>query len=731
MSIMKKSRFIPLSICILLFAFLGVSMQLQAATPTYTMSKGKATKLSVVMNKHPLIDCKYKYKYLRWRSSKPAIVSISKHGVLRAKRKGRTLIKGYYKKRHVLSFFIQVGTPVKKISVNKKSLTFFVYDNPVQVKASVSPANASISKYTFVSENTSVCKVSKKGVITPVRGGETKVVVYANDGNAKAKISVKVYNRTFQNTEQGMVHGITKNDSLVWYGIYYGADTSGANRWKAPKDPPTWNGVAQKTSKKPGAACYGDGTSFSGTENCLYVNISRPNTSEKNLPVLVYLHGGGNASGNANIDFSKMAKGMNVVIVSVEYRLGAFGFLSHPALRDGTPEEKSGNFTMLDIKKALQWVRANVKYFGGNPSSVTLSGYSAGARDVMFCLISPIMKGLFDRAITFSGGGATCTNKEGEESLEKKLANILVKRGKYEKYADAYQYVTHSEAKVIRELLNSLSTAEVANMYSSPSLRLSLFPQGFHDGVVIHKDGFNAIEKGEYNRVPLILGSNMTEFSTFAWTSKYTIFPDDEERYGMNSDRFLRNAIYYGSKLQSYHYIEEPAAMIRSDFLGKNVYAYRFNWGSNTTLHNADYRELLGSHHGMDVQFLLGNFTNKYPQYANSPYNDDNKKGRMDLRDTMRRYLRNFMVKGNPNETGLVNWDPWTESLTNPVMVFDADRNYDCSIMRNIRYNQEEIFEEMKKNLNEESYQAMIDNPFNGRFFMPWYVPKYKNNENM
>ena len=728
-----KNKLRILAIIIGIFStclLLNVSESSAAGYPAYTIKKGSSKSISSIVKNNPLTKSKANstYKKLTWKSKNSAIVKVVKSKI-KGKKKGTTYICGYREKKKVLSIKVTVGTPVSKLKVSASSLTL-MSDETHKLTFSVTPSKASNKKVFYRSSNTKILTVSTSGKITPVKGGSAKVYVTTKDGHKKKTVSVKVLARTVRMTTYGLVKGKNLSKSLVWYGIPYGADTSGANRWRAPQIPASWTGTKSVTTKKPGAAQYGDGEStYTGTEDCLYVNVFRPDSQSDNLPVMVYLHGGGNATSNCNRNFSYLAESTNTVIVAVEYRLGAFGFLSHPALRDGTAEENSGNFTMLDIRKSLQWVQSNISYFGGNKSNVTLAGYSAGARDVMFCMISPIMKGLFHKAITFSGGAKTCTNKQGETSVDNKLAAILVKRGSFTTTKNALTYIQENATnEELRKLFNSLSTSEVANMYNSPSLRLGSFPQGFNDGIVISVDGFDAIPKGNYNRVPIILGSNTTEFSTFAWNSRYVVDPMEQPYIGLDTMGLLEQTIKYGSLLQTYHYIEEPAKLFASDAAHKSVYAYRFNWGTNPAVTGDSYSRFVGAIHGLDVNFLLGFYPNNYQQIAPNAVSSANEKGRLALTNTMRMYIKNFMKNGNPNGDGLNSWNTWGENELVKVMMFDANNTTDLTAMSTSYYTQDDIFDQIRAGVSKGTYETMFENSLKGRFFVPEIIPKYEKN---
>jgi len=184
-----------------------------------------------------------------------------------------------------------------------------------------------------------------------------------------------------QGTRYGTVEGVLAADgaTLSWKGIPYAKPPVGPLRWKAPRDPGTWDGVLE-TKQYQQRSVQLAGANAVGSEDCLYLNIWRPNTSEENLPVLVFVHGGSNVSGSGEAwKGDNLARTANAVIISLNYRLGIMGWFNHAALVSGDKSADSGNFGLLDIIKSLEWVRDNIRSFGGDPGNVTLSGFSAGA----------------------------------------------------------------------------------------------------------------------------------------------------------------------------------------------------------------------------------------------------------------------------------------------------------------------------------------------------------------
>jgi len=215
-------------------------------------------------------------------------------------------------------------------------------------------------------------------------------------------------------TTSGISMGFYANGITNWDDIPYAQAPIGDLRWKAPREileenkliePKVNNFCIQKPSGMGGSDFDGD-EFFSGSEDCLYLDIKAPKSkSEDLLPVMFWIHGGGNTSGLKDIyDFTKMVKKHNVIVVTINYRLGPFGWFTHPSiqrLQEG--DDKSSNFGTLDIIAALKWVQSNISLFGGNPDNITIFGESAGGHNVLSLIASKKAKGLFHKAISQSG----------------------------------------------------------------------------------------------------------------------------------------------------------------------------------------------------------------------------------------------------------------------------------------------------------------------------------------
>ena len=229
--------------------------------------------------------------------------------------------------------------------------------------------------------------------------------------------------QTRRTTLNGVVIGFSEpNNTDCWRGIPFAKPPVGKLRWKAPLPPDNWDDTLEALESCIPCTQYGSPLasvpkkqygSVVGSEDCLYLNIWAPHFAPKDvptgndgLPVMVWIHGGGNSVGHGGGYTGKyLAEEQRVIVVTINYRLGPFGWFYHPALAENstTAEDKSGNFGTLDIIRALSWIKGNIRAFGGDPDNVTVFGESAGGVNTFSMLISPKAKGLFHKAISQSG----------------------------------------------------------------------------------------------------------------------------------------------------------------------------------------------------------------------------------------------------------------------------------------------------------------------------------------
>lgn len=475
----------------------------------------------------------------------------------------------------------------------------------------------------------------------------------------------------------------------MWRGIPYAQPPTGERRWRAPQPLPPWQETRQALA--PGSPCpqYAsplggvpgkDGTVV-GNEDCLYLNVYAPRfapgevpTGAHRLPVMLWIHGGGNSIGEAGFYHpGRLAADERVIVVTTNYRLGPLGWMRHAALRDGaTPAEGSGNFATLDLVAALQWVRDNIGAFGGNPDNVTIFGESAGGQNVFTLLFAPQAKGLFHRAISQSGGLWMSTPEQGEHftddpdpgdahSSNEVLLALLQRDGSAADRAAAKAKLAAMTPAQAAAYLRGKSAAELLAVYTPyPGNGMVEMPKVFRDGTVLPAEDpmVRFARPDGWNRVPVILGTNRDENRLFMfgdphWVKRYFwIVPrlTNEPLYVVTSEYLARNWKATGADM--------PAAAMRGTT--DDVYVYRFDWDEQPHLLGADLAVMLGAAHGFEIPFVFDHF-DLGPQ-GNVMWTDENKPGREQLSRAMMGYWAEFARSGRPGRggpDGTVEWTAW------------------------------------------------------------------------
>ncbi|KAA8748184.1 carboxylesterase/lipase family protein [Paenibacillus sp. UASWS1643] len=531
--------------------------------------------------------------------------------------------------------------------------------------------------------------------------------------------------QTVQQTKYGAIDGKTYKQygTLGWLGVPYAKPPVGELRWKAPQEPASWTGT-RSVKEFAANSLQISGKTTAGSEDSLYLNIWRPDTTSSKLPVMVFLHGGGNMTGSGK-DFQgeQLARSTNSIIISVNYRLGALGFFENTALKTGNALDDSGNYGLLDAFRALEWVQDNIEGFGGDTGNVTLAGQSAGARDVLATLISPLSKGLYQKVIAFSGGLTTASPEEGEQKSEDVLVKLLVQEGKAANAEEAKAWIGKQSQAQLESYLRALPADKLVTAFGATAIRMDPFPHLFRDGTVIPKEGFDAINNDNYKKVPVLLGSLETEFSGFAFgdpnfspsITDETLFTDKTkaEQYAA--------ALKYGSEAYAGFNAERVAEQLTSEAGQPPVYAYRFAWGTQPGVISERLLTLLGAPHGADMDFYTGHADGIAAYFPEGYFSDTNKPGRDELSTAMAAYLKQFLYTGNPGTGGspdLAAWTPWTKDAQAPIMRLDAS-NTTAEIGMSTQYNQgkEAVMAKMKKELPEETYKLLTEKVFAGRFF--------------
>jgi len=437
----------------------------------------------------------------------------------------------------------------------------------------------------------------------------------------------------------GAVVGLVgSHGSHAWLGLPYARPPVGELRWRAPRPPEPWEGLRNALAfgspctqlPSPMGGVEGPEGQPVGSEDCLYANVWTPAFApdavpegEARLPVMVWIHGGGNTIGHGGLyDGGHLATRHDVVVVTLNYRLGPFGWLRHAALRAGaaTPEEASGNYGTLDLIRALRWVRENIAAFGGDPGNVTVFGESAGGRNVFSLLLAPPAEGLFHRAISQSGSLRSSTPAEGESfadapepghenSASEAIVRMRVESGAAPDPAAARTWLEETDAAAVAAWLRGLETGEVMAAYRPASgFGMVDMPQLFRDGTVLPAERLDrALAAGRYHRVPAILGSNRDENKLFmAFDPEHAVTVAGFPVWLRDAEAYEREASYR-SRMWKAAAVDEAAAAMRA-VQGKSVFAYRFDWDEEPVLLFVDLPKILGAAHGFEIPFVFGHW---------------------------------------------------------------------------------------------------------------------------
>lgn len=516
---------------------------------------------------------------------------------------------------------------------------------------------------------------------------------------------------TIKATQFGYVKGVKNKKNVVWYGIPYAQSPTKKLRWQAPKSPKRWSKTLNCTQPKASAIQYVEDKktgkiSSKGTDDCLNLDVYSKPKAQK-LPVIVYIHGGNNQSGNAQeIKGNEIVQRNNCVYVSLSYRLGLLGFNCLPSLIN--KQNKTGNFALLDIAKGLDWVKNNIRNFGGDPQNITVSGFSAGGRDVMAMLISPLFKGKFNKAIVYSGGMTTSTPQLAAKKIASILAPLAVADQKAKSLKDARKFLL-SNSKKTRDYLYSISSARIASAVGNANIRMSAFPHLYADGVVLPKSGFKTTK---YNDVPLLMLTGTTEFSFFNnFDQSYNKITDEETK-----NKSIAFGNKYGSDMYRIFNAEMSAEQMSKKYKS-NIYIAEINYGSPTSPSKIP---MFNSFHGIFVPMLADQ--NGYT----SLYNFKVAKGYQNMAQIFNKYLAHFIRSGNPNGTRLTKWNKWTMKKKKS-QVFDADASKAIIKSKNTSKSYKEIMKEMDDDttLTSKQKKYVIDHALNGRWFSSALEKKY------
>lgn len=474
-----------------------------------------------------------------------------------------------------------------------------------------------------------------------------------------------------------------KHDTYIWKGIPYVAPPVGALRWRAPQTVQSWEGVLETLEYGPACVQPPNPTSgpnapefehVVGVEDCLTLNIFSPRRAlaeEASLPVMFWIHGGANIVGSSQLfDASRLASTQNVVVVSINYRLGLMGWFRHASLRASSASEAdhSGNYGTLDIIAALHWVQDNIAAFGGNPDRVTVFGESAGGRNTWSMVQTPLASGLFHGAIVQSG-----SLKIMDADKSERIAENAPEYPSYENNGEQLvAKIIPSHQTLDRQALAAdLRAKRPDQIYA----HIKSHPQGLYEQPRLFLDGYVFLEPAldlfqdpsQYNAVPIITGTNRDEDKLFMFYDERWV----DLRLGFlprvkHEGRYNRAAAL-GAETWRVFSVDKPAEVI-TEHGGLPIYTYRFDFDdlSDTIL---DMPTLMGAAHGMEIPFVFGTHNEAPWKWLFS-----NEVQRTELSDAMMNYWGEFAHTGSPGKgsTGSqVDWLPW-QAKGEHIMLFDT-----------------------------------------------------------
>jgi len=460
---------------------------------------------------------------------------------------------------------------------------------------------------------------------------------------------------TVVQTQQGPVKGTASGGVQRFLGVPYAAPPTGALRWKAPAAAATRTGVYD--AGKPGSPCLQappPTNAVSGNEDCLYLNIYRPDTASATpLPVVFAIHGGGFVLGSsAFIDGTSLAKNHQVIVVSINYRLNALGFMAHPALTaEDSSTHASGNYGLMDQNAALAWVKQNIGAFGGDPANVTITGGSAGGISVFSHLASPMSANLFAKAAPQSGGFTRVQAPLGDAETSGAA------------FASAWGCGTGTPAE-IATCLRNLPAA--TTLQGNPPVWLPIV-----DGKFLTTSTSTAFSTGAFNKVPLMAGF-VDDEGTFFVATAFDVRgnPVAAPAYETTIQAYLgvpgasTAALYplsqYASPSQALARVYGDYRVIcgimqDADNIASHVpsaYVYQFSekhgYNTNSLVSNLPPTSIsYGAFHGSDVAYWFDQMIT--PTAA-----------QQQLAQIMSSAIANFAKTGNPSTAGAPQWQPYT-----------------------------------------------------------------------
>jgi para-nitrobenzyl esterase len=463
-------------------------------------------------------------------------------------------------------------------------------------------------------------------------------------------------------TDRGAVRGTATGGVSAWKGVPFAAPPVGPLRWHGPEQHACWKNVVDASAF--GAPCPQlDGDTAIGNEDCLTLNVWRPDRGTKPRAVMVFVHGGGHVQGSTSqvtsgvtlYDGAHLAATGDVVVVTVQYRLGALGWLADDAL--GTAKQPAGNYGLLDQIAALRWVQSNIAEFGGDPKRVLVFGESAGAVDTCLLVASPLATGLFSRAMMESGACVASDATTAEQAAAK--------------------FQSAAGCTNVPDVAACLRAVPVDTVLHTVPSTVNLATIGrplygpFVDGRVLPAAPLDLISEGKGNHVPVVVGSNQDESALFlrgtttadAYTTQITdmVGPALAQRilaeYPVDQYGTPRAALIAATTDPRFTCTARKT--VRALLQGQSEPAYRYSF---TQVFAGGPLAALGAFHGAELFFVFGNLAT----VAHQPTPDETA-----LSDAMIGYWSRFAATGNPNGGGAPEW-PRAKAGSDPYLKLDT-----------------------------------------------------------
>jgi len=496
---------------------------------------------------------------------------------------------------------------------------------------------------------------------------------------------------SLRHIETGDIVGFTTNASTsaahVWRNIPYAAPPVGDLRWRAPRPAASWMGTRvsldqpewchQYTNGLDRGYGYESGT-LMGSEDCLYLNVfapafdadAVPQDSEQ-LPVMLWIHGGGNTWGRAEqYDGAELATRENVIVVVIQYRIGPLGWMAHPALRADaqTPMDQSANFGTLDMIASLEWVRDNIAVFGGDADRVTIFGESAGGHNVASLLASPPAAGLFHRAIIQSGSlyGISMAAAEGSAPMPYDAPLI----SSQDAINSVLQFIQAPNPLELASAMRSIEPEVLFDAYHRGEGNLDV-PRVILDGIVLPEGGMAEAfsNPATFNNVPVMTGTNRDEMRLFNMLDERFVKTYFGMIYRARDPVLYERISHYQSLIWRVRSVDTVGqAMIGG---GHNeVYAYRFDWDEEGSFLMSNFADLMGAAHGLEIPFVFGEwaFAGRADRFI---FTRKNEGPRVALSDAMMDYWGSFAATGRPE--GDARWGTWGSNGAHIVFDTEAD----------------------------------------------------------